>query len=116
MKFVVIATFLTFCIHSSWSQSSSNYINKEVDKIDNFLKKGDPNRRLSNEQRVTISKILEPKESALMAVYEKKMSKTESSKAVSIIENQYFSRIENVLSTEQRVILAQVRQTSVAKQ
>jgi hypothetical protein len=109
MKHILLIAFSLFFINAGWSQASSEFINREIAKVENYIKKGDSTQKLTNEQKVAISKILETKESALLGVINQKLSKKETSELVRKVENDYLARIESVLTIEQRLIISEVK-------
>jgi len=114
MKYIFLAVVLLFVNSFAFSQKNIDYINTEVKKVEVQLNKKGEHLQLSNTQKDKLYTLFEDKYKRVDLFLLKDLSKSEISKGMTKIEEEFRPKIESILNLEQRLAFQKKRKTQAS--
>ena len=101
MTFIFLVTISIF----SFGQKNIDFINAQTQDLQNILTKNGDYLKLTNSQIADLHKIFEDKFQRVEMVLVRYTDKAEVSREMTRVENEFSSRVANVLTVDQRIAL-----------
>ncbi len=105
MKYAIVLLFLAIFSFCSYGQKNIDYINLQTQDLQNNLQKSGAHLKLNNSQIADLHQIFEDKFQRVEMVLARYTEKSEVSREMTRVENEFDARVANVLSVDQRLAL-----------
>jgi hypothetical protein len=115
MKAVFFVIFVFLGLNSLTAQTSEDFVQTEIKKVETILSKSDAKLILNTIQKDQLATIFKDKFTLVNAVYNRNLSKLDTSNEITKIENEYKDKIENILTFDQRKVFTKIPKQSMLK-
>lgn len=105
MKQIAVIFFLMFAGVYSYGQKNIDYIKDQTQDLQNVLAKHGNHLKLTEGQKADLVSIFDNKYRRVEMVLQKYTEKSEVSREMTKVENEFMSLVGNVLSVDQRLAL-----------
>lgn len=105
MKQIAVMFFLMFAAVYSYGQKNIEFIKAQTEDLQNVLLKHGNHLRLTESQKADLVPVFENKYKRVEMVLARYTEKSEVSREMTEVENEYRSLVGNVLTVEQRLAL-----------